>query len=421
MNYTVSKRRNCRLCGGDNLIKFMRFDSIPFFDEVVTENARGEEFSYPMELYFCNDCSSVQTQHDVNLLKYYKSYQYVASNSKFIRDYMNALVSYCKSNLGLKTGDKVIEIGAADGHLLSLFEGAGASSLGFEAAGNLCELAMANNVNVINALFTRETLDLIPEDFKKAQFVVLLHTFDHLYDPSPFLETVCEVLDPKTGVLLLEVHDLADIYSKHETALFGHEHATYLHYGSMNRLLRSHGLRIIDFNFLDKRICRGSSMLVAATPIFSDLIEADNLASFEDSKLDHLSTFLEFQDDVSRSFEELRSYIEGGKKQGRKFVGYGGWGRGVTTLAMAQLDKHHLEFVVDGNENLHGCYTPVTEFLIKGPDSVKRDKVDEVIVFNYAYIKEIRDVLYEFIESGGKVLSVIDLLNSENKASSSKE
>lgn len=416
MNYKVNKRNKCRLCEGDNLVKFMHFDSIPFFDEVVTESMRGEEFSYPMELYFCKNCSSVQTQHDVNLLKYYKSYQYVASNSKFIRDYMDALVSYCQSNLGLKIGDKVIEVGAADGYLLSLFESAGASSLGFEAAENLCELANANSVNVINALFTRETLGLIPDDFKKVQFLVLLHTFDHLYDPSPFLETVCEVLDPKTGVLLLEVHDLADIYTKHETALFGHEHATYLHYGSMNRFLRSHGLRIIDFNFLDKQVCRGSSMLVAATPISSDLVEVDNLASFENSELDRLSTFLKFQDDVSRSFEGLRRYIEEGKRLGKKFAGYGGWGRGVTTLAMAKLGSCHLEFVVDGNENLSGCYTPVTGFLIKGPDSVKRDRIDEVIVFNYAYIKEIRELLHEFIDNGGKVLSVIDLLNGGNEA-----
>ena len=60
---------------------------------------------------------------------------------------------------------------------------------------------------------------------------MLLHTFDHLFDPAPFLDVVREVLDPVRGVLLLEVHDLQDIYVKRETALFGHEHATYLHYG----------------------------------------------------------------------------------------------------------------------------------------------------------------------------------------------
>ncbi len=414
MKYKVTKRKNCRLCGSENLAKFMSFDNIPFFDEVVTKDIKGSEFSYPMELYFCKDCSSVQTQHDVNLLEYYKTYQYVASNSKFMTRYMEALVNYCKSSLGLQDGYKVIEIGAADGYLLSLFENAGAKALGFEAAENLCALAKEKNVNMVNALFTKDTLGLIPKDFQKVQYIVLLHTFDHLYDPAPFLETVCQVLDPKNGVLLLEVHDLADIFMKNETALFGHEHATYLYYGSIKRFLKKYGLRIIDFNFLDKNICRGSSMLIAATPIDSNLKELQDLSIFENTKLDQLSTFLEFQNTVSKSFARLRNHIEEGKAQGKKFVGYGGWGRGVTTLAMAKLTHNHLEFVVDGNENLHGCFTPVTGFQIKGPDSIKRNSVDEVIVFNYAYIEEIRETLTGFVNEGGKIVSVIDILNEES-------
>ena len=411
LNYTVTKRSRCRLCSSANLTQFLRFDAIPFFDEVVTQQTRGREFSYPMELYFCSDCSSVQSQHDVNLLQYYHSYQYVASHSPFIRKYMQALVEHCQRRLGLQAADKVIDVGAADGYLLSLYKGKGASTLGFEAAGNLCQLAADNGVPVVNALFTKESLDLIPADFKKTQLLVLLHTFDHLYDPAPFLDTVRQVLDPKRGILLLEVHDLQDIYVKRETALFGHEHATYLHYGSMSRFLKRHGFRIVDFNFLAKDMCRGSSMLVAATLEGSEVAEAPKLASFANPRLDELSTFMDFQASVSRSFSNLRRYIEDQRGRGRRCAGYGGWGRGVTTLAMAQLGEKHLEFVVDGNPNLHGCYTPVTGFRITGPDSVTSGAVDEVIVFNYGYIEEIRNTLSDFIAKGGTVVSVIDLLS----------
>lgn len=391
----------------------MSFDAVPFFDEVVTRDTRGEEFSYPMALYFCRACCSVQTQHDVNLHEYYHSYQYVASKSPFIRRYMQALVSHCQHTLGMRRGDKVIEVGAADGYLLSLFGEGGAGTLGFEAAGNLCQLAAENGVPVINALFTRESLDLIPAEFKTAQFLVLLHTFDHLYEPAPFLDTVREVLDPERGVLVLEVHDLSDIYAKRETALFGHEHATYLHYGSMKRLMERHGLRIVDFNFIPKEMCRGSSMLIAATPMGSEVVAAQDLGRFEDRKLDDLSTFMSFQASVSRSFENLRRYIELGRLAGRRYAGYGGWGRGVTTLAMAKLTDRHLEFVVDGNRNLEGCFTPATGLRITGPSSVSRDVVDEVIVFNYAYMSEIKAGLSEFIENGGMVRSVLDLLDPD--------
>lgn len=415
LNYTVIQRTQCRLCGSEHPTQFMRFDSVPFFDEVVTQEGRGHEFSYPMELYFCTQCSSVQTQHDVNLHQYYHSYQYVASHSPFIRKYMQSLADLCQERLGLRPGDRVIEVGAADGYLLSLFKDKGAKTLGFEAADNLCQLASNNGVNVINALFTKESLDLIPQDFKTAQLLVLLHTFDHLYDPAPFLDTVRQVLDPKRGVFLIEVHDLQDIYAKHETALFGHEHATYLHYGSMSRLLKRHGFRVVDFNFLPKEACRGSSMLVAATPEGSKLVAAPNLSAFESPELDKLTTFLDFQAAVSRSFARLRQHVENGKCAGKRFAGYGGWGRGVTTLAMAGLTEKHLKFVVDGNPNLHGCYTPVTSLPIVGPEAVIRDAVDEVIVFNYAYINEIRNTLSAFIDNGGTVVSVIDLLRESTQ------
>ena len=410
MKYTVSKRTCCRLCGSTNLTQILHFDAIPFFDEVVTPESRGSEFSYPMDLYFCADCASVQSQHDVNLIEYYHSYEYVASHSPFIRTYMQALVDHCEQRLGLQAGDKVIEVGAADGYLLSLFKDRGASTLGFEAAENLCQIAEKNGIPVVNALFTMDSLDLIPADFKQTQVLVLLHTFDHLFDPAPFLDVVRQVLDPERGVFLLEVHDLQDIYTKRETALFGHEHATYLHYGSMKRFLERHGFRLVDFNFLPKEMCRGSSMLVAATPTDSKVKEAPGLASFDDPRLDELRTFQAFQESVSRSFANLREYIEAGRASGRRFAGYGGWGRGVTTLAMAGLTVEHLEFVVDGNPNLRGCFTPVTGFRIENPDSVSREAVDEVIVFNYGYIEEIRRTLSGFITDGGKVVSVIDLL-----------
>ena len=409
-NFIVSKRSNCRLCGSSHIDQILNFEAVPFFDEVVTEENIGHEFSYPMKLFFCLDCLSVQSQHDVNLIEYYHTYQYIASNSAFVRNYMQALVDYCKSNLGLRLGDKIIEIGAADGYLLSLFKEKGADILGFEAADNLCDLASNKGVPIVNALFTEESLNLIPKSFKETQFILLLHTFDHLYDPSPFLEAVQKVLDQKRGILLLEVHDLNDIYDKGETALFGHEHATYLHYGSMKRFLNSHDLRIIDFNFLPKKMCRGSSMLIAATPERSDIKEKSDLKRFENPKLDELSTFKNFQETVSISYQKLRSYIESHQKNGRRFAGYGGWGRGVTTLAMAQLTNQHLEFIIDGNSSLQGCYTPVSKIKIVNPNIISREIVDEIIVFNYAYIDEIKQNLSDFISKGGIIISVIDLM-----------
>jgi len=407
---TVLKRDACRLCGSKNVSQIIDFDAVPFFDEVVTEENRGEEFSHQMAVYFCTDCRSVQSLHDVDLNLYYESYNYSASASKFVRDYMDSLVEYCFKTLELRVNATVLEVGAADGYLLKVFQKNGARVLGFEPAANLCHLAETQGVSLVQALFTGETIDLIPADMRPIDLVVLLHTFDHLYDPSGFLEVVSKVLNPESGVLIIEVHDLSDIVSKSETALFGHEHATYLHVGSMERLLSRHGLRLIDANFLSKDQCRGSSMLIAAVPFASSRGPLRDLDPFRETELDKLDTFIEFRASVQRAFERLRLFVSTKNEQGERIAGYGAWGRGVTTLAMAGFKAQDLVFVADRNEDLHGHFTPVSSIPIVGPNEVTRQKVDVVIVFNYAYIDEITSDLASFIEEGGRVISVLELL-----------
>ena len=415
MNTKILIRNSCRLCSRKNISEILKFESIPFFDEVVPKNKIGKDFSYPMRVFFCNDCSSVQSQHDINIEDYYKDYQYISSNSPFVKTYMELLVNYCFEKFNFGNEDKVLDVGAADGHLLSIFKNRGMKTLGFEGAKNLCELAKNKGIDIINKLFEKNSIKLIPKDFNSVQLIVLLHTFDHLPDPNQFLENVKKILDKKKGVLLLEVHDLYDIYTKHETSLFGHEHTIFLHYNSISRLLKHHGFKIIEFNFLPKNLCRGSSMLVAATFETSELVGANNLVSFQQPELDKIETWSDFKKNVNNSFKNLQNYIESKQKKGKRFAGYGGWGRGVTTLAMANLTHNHLKFVADINPKLKGCFTPVTHIPILSPESINKNDIDEVIVFNHGYIDEIKKTLSEFIKNSGKVISVIDILNNKIK------
>lgn len=410
----VTQRKDCRLCGSLDLVRFLSFEKVPFFDEVLTADRMGEEFIHPMDVYFCNNCKSVQSLHDVDTQEYYSSYQYVASSSLFIRQYMEKLAEEAFLRFGIKSGDAVIDIGAADGYLLSCFKRLGARVLGYEAAENLSVLAKKSGIPVLTKLFTAETVKEIPEDFGQAQILILLHTFDHLTDPVPFLERVKKILDPERGVLILEVHDLQDIVKKRESALFGHEHATYLHVGSIYRLLAHTGFKLLDYNFVDKRLMRGSSMLIAAGLEGCKLSQKTplKLSSFE--ALDQLSTLKEFNLSVMQAYDNLRFYISSKKNKGKRLAGYGGWGRGVTTLAMAGLDKSYLEFVVDKNPKLHGCFTPVTHLEIVSPTYVTRARLDEIVVFNYAYLDEIRNAHSKFIAEGGIIKSVIEVMNSKN-------
>ena len=110
---------------------------------------------------------------------------------------MELLVNYCFEKFNFGNEDKVLDVGAADGHLLSIFKNRGMKTLGFEGAKNLCELAKNKGIDIINKLFEKNSIKLIPKDFNSVQLIVLLHTFDHLPDPNQFWKMLKKILDKK--------------------------------------------------------------------------------------------------------------------------------------------------------------------------------------------------------------------------------
>lgn len=412
-NVSINHRTECRLCGSSKLHKFLSFEDIPFFDEVVRNNTKDFGFKYPMDIYVCTECSSVQSQHDVSLDSYYSNYSYTASSSSFVRAYMNELVEYIISEFSLSPGSTAIEVGCADGYLLSLFKEKGLNVLGFEGALNLCHKASALGVQVENKIFTEDTLSLGNKyTIKSVDLMILLHTFDHLHDPCEFLQAVVSALEPNKGILLLEVHDFNDIYHKKETALFGHEHSTFLDYFTMKKLLSSFDLKIIDYNFIDKSKMRGSSMLIAAafnSSAYEEFIPQDLSDSESMRSVLGLDAFAH---EVKGAFKQLLTHVQSLRSKGYRVSGYGGWGRGVTTMAMAHLSTAELDCVYDKNPELDGCFTPSTGIPIKTPSTLSKSVCDVLIVFNYAYMAEIKHDLSAFLADGGSIISVMDLLSS---------
>jgi hypothetical protein len=80
---------------------------------------------------------------------------------------------------------------------------------------------------------------------------------------------------------------------------------------------------------------------------------------------------------------------------------------------MAKLTAKEIAFMCDRNPYLHGKYTPGSQIQISPPERIITDRPDEVIVFNYGYIEEIRQQLAPYVEAGGKLTSVLDLLGGK--------
>jgi len=70
---------------------FFNFYDMPFTDDFVKKENAGIEFLYPIDIFFCNDCKTAQTQHDVEITEYYEDYQYSVGLSSLAAEFMNRI------------------------------------------------------------------------------------------------------------------------------------------------------------------------------------------------------------------------------------------------------------------------------------------------------------------------------------------
>jgi SAM-dependent methyltransferase len=407
----VQHRTTCRICGAAGARRFLHFANMPLTDQFVDAATLGREFTANLDIHFCPACGTSQTLHDVAVGEYYRDYQYTVSASPFAQRFMDELARATLERFELPRGAAVLEIGSGDGYQLQCFQKRGARVLGFEPSAELTRVSRAAGVDVLQCLFEAGTIAQIPAALRPADAVLLTYTFDHLPQPREFLQAVRQVLDPQRGVLLLEVHDLEQILARRETCLFEHEHTIYLHAGSAARLLASAGFEVVTTELVPAAQRRGNSLLVAARVKGDDTARggAEHLVA-SGAALDAWGTYEHFGQEVDAAYERMRGYVRAQIARGRRVAGYGAGGRGVMTLAMAGLGAREIAYLCDRNTGFHGRYTPATHVPVVPPERLAQDPVDEVIVFSYGYLAEIRAELRAVEERGTRFVSLLDLL-----------
>jgi len=408
MGYTVTERHVCRICGSGQLVCFLELPDMPLTDQFLSRDKLGSEFLWPVRLYFCESCGVAQTLHDVTVEDYYQDYHYSVGVSPLAQRFMLRLAHEAWRQFGLEPGDSVIEIGCSDGFQLACFQALGARVFGFEPSAPLAEVARRRGIPVAQCLFTREAIGDIPADLLPARVVVLTYTFDHLPDPMGFVNAMREVLDPARGVLIAEVHDLEKIVTRREFCLFAHEHTAYYTAATMQGVLRRAGFDLISLNLVPEAERRANSLLAAAMPLHA-AVGPGPLPTLPLGPLGNADSYVTFGSAVQRSVAGLRQFVQRRRLSGTRLAGYGAGGRGVATLAAIARPGDFL-YVCDKNSSLHGRYTPGSHVPIDGPGRVLAEPVDELLVFSYGYLPEIRDELGDFESRGGKLIPVIDLL-----------
>jgi len=322
--------------------------------------------------------------------------------------FMKNLAARVCEEYNVPQGSAVIEVGSGDGAQLICFKELGMKTYGFEPSEVLCKVSESREIPVYHGLYTSETASQIPQEYLPADIILTTYTFDHIPDPMSFLDSVKRVINPKTGLLIIEVHDLEKILNRREYCLFAHEHTTYLSVETMQRVLKRAGFELISTDILSESERRGNSLLVIATPLGSNYSHKA-IQIPEETYIDKWETYEKFNKDMLEGIARLDDFVESSIAKGKKVAGFGGSGRGLMTLA-AMKSASKFSYLFDNNPNFYGYVTPKSHIPIASPQVLAEDPVDVLVVFCYGYINEIKEQIASISSKPVEIISLLDIL-----------
>ncbi len=362
---------------------------MPFTDDFISPGQFGQEFRADIDVFVCPECFTAQTQHDVEVGDYYEDYQYSVGESATASRFMRLLAERLEAAYyPEESGRKVLEVGSGDGGQLVAFRETGCRVLGYEPSSVLCETAEAKGIATIQGLFTASSIAQLPADFREVDVVMLSYTFDHLPEPRAFLAACRSIINQTDGLLVVEIHNLEKIIERQEYCLFEHEHSIYLTEKTAQQMCQREGFEIIDFDVVPEADRRANSLIFVATPKGSKLAERSVHPRTPDD-YSRLEFYHEVDGEIRRGIGNLERFVDQMTARGKRVAGYGAGGRGVMTLA-AMRNAGSFCYLVDKRPKGRGLVVPKSGIPLAGIDRLKTDPVDEILVFSFGYLPEIR-------------------------------
>lgn len=400
----MTKRKDCRLCGSEQLSCFLKLSNMPRAGAYLKkEDLDKPEITYPLDIYFCENCFSVQLLDIIPRETLFDDYRYlssIASNSvlehfNFYADEINQMLT--------KKSDVVLEIACNDGILLKPLKEHGLNCIGIDPASNIVNVAKEKGLNIINDFFGVKSAKKIHDEFGTAEIIIANAVFAHVDDMDDMTEGISQLLSD-SGTFIFEVHHLADIIEELQYDSFYHEHFSYHSIITLSKFLKKYNMEICD---VKKFSIRGGMIRVYAKKIKNNNKINSSVEEFisleKKIDLDHLETFQKFGEMVSKHKSDMLQLLNKLKSEGKKIVAYGMSGRGNTLLNYWKVNTEIIDYGIDASPERYNRYVPGMHIPIKSPENSLKD-VDYALLLAWIFKEDIMKKESKFIENGGKFI-----------------
>lgn len=347
----------------------------PYADTFIQSNQlKISEPVYPLECHLCPESGHVQLSNITNDWERYNlySYSYTMDNSSFAKKHWDEFYTSVQNF----AGKKIIEIGSNNGYLLSKFNKITSydNILGIDSSKEMCEIASKKN-KVIQDIFNYKVAQNISPQFNQVDLIIANNVLNHSNDPVDFCKGVNHLLNEK-GIFVFEVPYWGSTIESKKFDQIYHEHISYFTVKSVYNLLAKTGMEIQKIELVDYH---GGSLRIFATKTSNPKITPSQtcqewINQEEKLGLFNLSTYIQFQEEISYQKYELLDKIIQLKKQKATIIGVGAAAKANTFLNFYGLNQFYLNYVTDSSINKQGKFTPLTRIPIVSDEILSQYK-----------------------------------------------
>ncbi len=387
----ITRRTACRVCGGTRLIRVLSLGFTPPANAFLRHAEVGSpERSFPLELYFCEDCSFVQLLDIVSPELLFRNYVYVSSTSKVFVAHFEALAKELHERYHFPPNSLIVDIGSNDGILLKPFQRLGWRVLGVDPATAIAETAKAAGIPTKPDFFTPEVADEIVRDNGYAKLVTATSAFPHIDDLDNLVAGIKKLL-ADDGVFVIEAYYLLDLLRKNLFDTVYHEHLSYFSVSTLTHLFGRLDMEVIDVEHTDTH---GGSLRVSVQRRGGrHLPNRDAIQKFLDEEaafgLAKKETYTAFARTVEENKHRLCALLADLKARGKKIVGFGAPAKGNTLLNYFGIGRETLDYIIDDSAWKQGLLTPGTRIPVVGSEELQKNPPDYLLILAWNFARPI--------------------------------
>jgi len=404
-NSIYSTRKNCRLCGGEDLKLVVPLGMSPVSEKYVSRSNLSEvTLKVPLDLYFCMSCFHVQLL-DVVMPEYlWSDFTFQTSHNpvlvRHFQDYVERIIALKT----LRPTDRIIDVGSNDGTLLKCFMERGFHAvLGVDPASEIVARANNEGIRTIEGYMNLELVDKLVGKEGKATIVTANNVYAHVDDLAGMTRAIKHVLS-EDGVFVFEVSYLRDVIEKNLIGTIFHEHLSYHSVTSLLPFLAAQGFELIH---VERGPEQGGSIVGYAQHTGGPLETQASVATLlMDEKVhglhDH-STVSAMYQRLERLKMNVVQQVEEFRSRGKTIAGFGAARAGTTLLSFFEIGDQ-LSFLFDDNESKHNRFSPGDKIEVLPTSSIYVKRPDCLMILAWIHADKIIQAHQQYLNEGGAFL-----------------